>query len=110
VALTRADVEHAAALAGLTLEPGEVARLARELTTLLDHFSALRAVDLHGVEPYMLEPSDATPPRDDDRGADELVLPPADIAPGWREGYFTVPRLPAQRAVTTGTEGLTEPP
>jgi hypothetical protein len=35
--------------------------------------------------------------RADEPGADPLHVPPADLAPAWHAGFFTVPRLPSHR-------------
>ncbi|HKE14117.1 MAG TPA: Asp-tRNA(Asn)/Glu-tRNA(Gln) amidotransferase subunit GatC, partial [Kofleriaceae bacterium] len=50
-ALTRQDVLDIAQLARLHLEPDEVERLRGELSAILEHMEALRAVDTTGIEP-----------------------------------------------------------
>lgn len=49
--LTRRQVEEIALLARLALDSEEIDRLAGELTAILEHMAALRAVDTSGVEP-----------------------------------------------------------
>lgn len=51
VSVSREDVEHIARLARVRLTPDEVERLSRQLSSILDHFAALSAVDTEGVEP-----------------------------------------------------------
>lgn len=51
MSVTRDDVEHIARLARVHLGPGEVERLSAQLSSILDHFAALSAVDTEGVEP-----------------------------------------------------------
>ena len=47
--LTRKEVEDIAMLARLHLEPDEIQRLQNELGAILDHFTAIAAVDTEGV-------------------------------------------------------------
>jgi aspartyl-tRNA(Asn)/glutamyl-tRNA(Gln) amidotransferase subunit C len=49
--LTRKDIEELALLARLHLEPDELERLPGELIAILQHFSALAAVDTTDVPP-----------------------------------------------------------
>lgn len=49
--VTRADVEHAAALAHLDLTPDELARMQTDLSQILGYVAQLQALDLAGVEP-----------------------------------------------------------
>jgi aspartyl-tRNA(Asn)/glutamyl-tRNA(Gln) amidotransferase subunit C len=51
VTLTDADVRHVARLARLGLEADEVERFRSELAKILDHVSAIAALDLAGVPP-----------------------------------------------------------
>lgn len=82
-----------ARLAGLRLTGAELNRLAHELNDILSHVDELRQVDLTAVAPFRHE---ATSPalRPDLPGADRLDIPPSYLAPEWRGGFFTVPRLP----------------
>lgn len=49
--VTRADVEHAAALAHLDLTPDELARMQTDLSQILGYVAQLQQLDLAGVEP-----------------------------------------------------------
>ena len=49
--LTRKEVDEIAQLARLHLEPDEAERMQSELGAILEHFSALSAVDTEGVAP-----------------------------------------------------------
>ena len=100
-ALTRKEVEEIALLARLHLEPEELGRMQEELGAILDHFTALAAVDTAGVpalthavpmdlrlRPDLVEPSLAAevalagaPRRDGD-----LIVVPSSIAPPARSG------------------------
>lgn len=93
-----------AALARLRLEPEEAARLTGDLNTILDHMAALREVSVEGVEAEGVLEGPA-PLRDPGAPPDPLVRPPSSFAPEWREGFFTVPRLPAVDGGSMGGEG-----
>lgn len=49
--LAREDVDHVAQLARLELSDEESARMAAELSKVLDHIEKIRELDLSGVEP-----------------------------------------------------------
>lgn len=51
MSLTPEEVLHIARLARISLTPADVDRFAAQLSGILDHFSALAAVDTEGVEP-----------------------------------------------------------
>ncbi|HEX9105796.1 MAG TPA: Asp-tRNA(Asn)/Glu-tRNA(Gln) amidotransferase subunit GatC [Longimicrobiales bacterium] len=92
--VTSADVLHVAALARLRLAPEEIERLTSQLNDILGHVAELAAADTDQVQP---EPATTWPAplRDDASAPDPLALPPAELAPAWQEGFFTVPRLAA---------------
>jgi aspartyl-tRNA(Asn)/glutamyl-tRNA(Gln) amidotransferase subunit C len=96
--ISRRDVARIAALARLQLEPAELERMTGQLNSILQHMQELRAVAVADVEPFVLAAEHAAPPRADEPGADTLAVPAADLAIAWRGGFFTVPRLEAQRA------------
>lgn len=49
--LSKAQVEHIARLARLSLTPHEIERYTTELTVILDYIDQLKSVDTEGVEP-----------------------------------------------------------
>lgn len=49
--LTKAQVEHIAKLARLTLKPGDAEKMAKELTSILGYVDMLGEVNTEGVEP-----------------------------------------------------------
>ena len=51
MALTPEDVDHVAALARLGISPEERARLAEQLSGILEHFRALQALDTEDIPP-----------------------------------------------------------
>lgn len=51
MALTPKDVDHVAALARLGISDEERARFAQQLSTILDHFQALQALDTATIPP-----------------------------------------------------------
>ncbi len=51
MALTKEEVEHIAQLARVGVTDADVARFQQQLSVILDHFEALRALDTEGVPP-----------------------------------------------------------
>lgn len=88
-------VREVARLARLELDPGEAARLAEEMSSILSHFDALDRlrIETEGEAPRGRELDART--RADAPGSDPLTSGPELLAPDWRDGYFVVPRLPA---------------
>jgi len=62
--IDRAQVMHVAALARLSLDDGEVDRMAVELSAVLDHIETISQLDLEGVEPtsHVVEVANALRP------------------------------------------------
>lgn len=110
MAVTPDEVRRIAELARLELAPDEAEQLVDELNGILEHVDALQAVDLEGGEDGAPSAGtlDAGPPsasteaeparlRADEPGADPLLIPPGELAVGWRDGYFTVATLEPHR-------------
>lgn len=95
MAVTREDVLQVAALARLRLEEDEVERFTAQLNDILSHMKELEALDVEGVEAVGAVAEWNAPLRDDDVAADALRVPPSELAPSWRDGFFTVPRVAA---------------
>jgi aspartyl-tRNA(Asn)/glutamyl-tRNA(Gln) amidotransferase subunit C len=91
--ISRADVEHVADLARLTLSADEIDRLTDQLGVILDHAEDVAALDLEGVEPTahplplsnVLRPDEVRPSLD----RDEVLAQ----APAAEDGRFRVPRI-----------------
>jgi aspartyl-tRNA(Asn)/glutamyl-tRNA(Gln) amidotransferase subunit C len=84
-------VRRIAALARLDLTDAELERVAGQLRSVLDHVAALEEA---GAEPH--EEGHAAAPtagREDVVAPDPLAFPLAGMAPGFVEGFFSVPRL-----------------
>jgi aspartyl-tRNA(Asn)/glutamyl-tRNA(Gln) amidotransferase subunit C len=97
MAVTTELVEHIAALARLRLEPAEPERYRRELNHILEHVAALGGLDLREVQPFDMATEERTPARADEPALQPLALDLPALAPAFRDGFFVVPRLPAQR-------------
>jgi len=95
MAVTREDVLHVAALARLRLQEDEVERFTHQLNDILSHMEVLGTLDLEGVEAIDAATEWIAPLRADDVAPDALRVPPSELAPSWRDGFFTVPRLAA---------------
>jgi aspartyl-tRNA(Asn)/glutamyl-tRNA(Gln) amidotransferase subunit C len=91
MAVSKADVRHVAALARLELDADEVAAVAGQLSTILQHVDALRTVPVPSAAP---QSGVAEPALRPERAAPlSLAVPLAELAPAWQDGFFTVPRL-----------------
>jgi aspartyl-tRNA(Asn)/glutamyl-tRNA(Gln) amidotransferase subunit C len=91
--ITRADVEHVAALARLALTDEEIGRFTEQLGVILEHAARVEALDTEGVAPTahplpLLNVLRADEPRHClDR--DEVLAE----APAAEDGRFRVPRI-----------------
>jgi aspartyl-tRNA(Asn)/glutamyl-tRNA(Gln) amidotransferase subunit C len=91
--ITRADVEHVAALARLELRDDEVEQFAHDLGVILEHAEDIATLDLDGVEPtahpiplinvFRADEVRPTLPRDEVLGQ----------APAVEDDRFRVPRI-----------------
>ncbi len=72
--ITREEVERVAALARLSLDEGELARVSEELAGILRYVETLEGLDTEGVEPTAHVIPLATPLRED------VAAPPLDPA------------------------------
>lgn len=87
-----ATVRHVAALARLSLDESEVRDVAQKFARTLEHFRALAALDVEGVEPM----TGAAPLADVTRADEPRPSPGADrllaAAPERVEDFFSVPK------------------
>lgn len=91
--ISRADVEHVAALARLSLSDDEMEQLVGELGVILDHAEDVAELDLAGVAPTahplplvnVLRADEVRPTLD----RDEVLA----AAPAAEDGRFRVPRI-----------------
>lgn len=87
------DVRRIAGLARLRLDDDEVRTFTAQLNDILAHVEELRSAG-EGEGGAAPEGQGATLGADDP-GPDALLLAPAEIAPAFEEGFFTLPRLAA---------------
>lgn len=103
--ISRADVEHVAALASLALTPDELERLPRDLNSILGYVAELNTLDTSGVEP-LIHVSELFPKAEQAREAAESSRLRADepapsldhaavlaTAPATDGTYFKVPKV-----------------
>ena len=88
-----ATVRHVARLARLRLDDAEEAVMREELSGILEHIDAIRAMDLDGVEPttHVIEVENVLRP-DEPRPSlprDEALREASDVV----DGSFGVPRM-----------------
>ncbi|HUE77620.1 MAG TPA: hypothetical protein VMM83_06740 [Longimicrobiales bacterium] len=91
--VTPEEVRRLAVMARLGLEAAEATALARQLTGILEHVDRLEVPSGEDVAAPVADAPASAPLRADLPGADKLDRGPADFAPEWRDGFFTVPRL-----------------
>lgn len=95
MSVSREDVQHVARLARLPLSEDELDRFTSQLNSILMHVVELQELGDIDADALASTVEWPAPLRDDVPGADPLRAPPAAFAPGWRDGFFTVPRLAA---------------
>ena len=107
VTVTIQEIHRIAALAHLRLEQGEAERMARDMSSILDHMAVLGGVALEpspasgvprtgdSARPGREDSAGTGPPTEaDETMPDPLERPLSRMAPDWRDGFFVVPRLP----------------
>lgn len=85
-------VRSVAALARIGLPDDQVARMAQELSGILDHMDVLAAVDTSQAVGADVG-GQGMPLRSDEEPSAPLVRPREAFAPEMRDGFFLVPRL-----------------
>lgn len=90
--VSREEIRRIAELARLSLSEEELDRLHAELDGILGHLDVLRELGDVAAE---TDPAEGMRLRDDEPGVETLHQAPVELAPEWRNGFFTVPRLPA---------------
>jgi aspartyl-tRNA(Asn)/glutamyl-tRNA(Gln) amidotransferase subunit C len=103
VAVSPEEVRRIAELARLRLEPEEIDAMAAQLSSVLAHMEALAVVEAGegraGPEDggEAAAGPDGGPPasvlRPDEPGTDPLSISPAELAPEFSDGLFTLPRV-----------------
>ncbi len=94
MALTREEVRRIARLARLEIAPEEEARLAQQLSSILDYVKQLEALDVSEVEPMTHALAEGALPLREDEVAESLS-PEAALAnaPERAGSCFKVPRI-----------------
>lgn len=100
------EIHRIAALARLRLEEGEAERMAREMSSILEHMAVLAEVAVEAAPTPGVPRGKSSPRPGEDSGGtgsatlegeatpDSLERPLSRMAPDWRDGFFVVPRLP----------------
>ncbi len=87
------EVRKIARLAEMAVDDAELPRLVSQLVGIVAYVAQLEAAPVEGdVEPFVPGPQ-AVAWRTDVVAPQPLALPPASLAPEFREGFFVVPRL-----------------
>jgi len=93
MALSEKEVEHIAALARLKLDEAERARLARELSVILDYVEKLGELDLAGISPTSHVAEIPTPMRPDVVEPSPAAEAALRAAPSLHGRHIRVPRV-----------------
>lgn len=91
--VSRADVEHIARLAELQVDEASLEPLAEQLSRILEYVAQLSEVAAGDASRPFVPGPEAIRLRPDEVRPWPLACPPAEFAPSFREGFFTVPRL-----------------
>ena len=91
--ISRAGVEHVAALARLSLSDAESDRMASELDRILEYANALAEIDTTGVEPTSHAVLRSTPLRADDAATPLDPRIAVANAPSHEGSAFVVPKV-----------------
>lgn len=92
--ISPAEVARIADLARLRLTEDELERFTPQLNQILAHFAELTGVADAAAAVGVLGEAMA-PLAPDEPGADPLLAGPETFAPGFEQGFFTLPRLSA---------------
>jgi aspartyl-tRNA(Asn)/glutamyl-tRNA(Gln) amidotransferase subunit C len=93
VKISEAEVLHVARLARLTLEPEELIRFKRELSSILDYMDMLKEIDTTGVEPTFHAHSITNALRDDSVIQSQSATDALMNAPCVHNDLFVVPKV-----------------
>ncbi len=90
--ITRDDVLHVARLSALEVPDADLPRLVEQLQSIVAMVEQLNEVTVAGkAPPFNAGPAQAEL-RPDVVNPEPLARPPADFAPGFSGGFFSVPR------------------
>ena len=104
MSVSREEVEKIARLAELRIEDDAVDPLAGQLSRILEYVARLSEVPGgETLRPFVAGP-DAIRLRPDEVRPWPLAVPPAKVAPAFREGFFAVPRLGQFGGAETGDD------
>ncbi|MBI5525958.1 MAG: hypothetical protein HY897_06450 [Deltaproteobacteria bacterium] len=92
------ETRTAARLAGLVTGEDEIAALASQLSTVIDHFASIRDIDTSDVPPTHLAFKVETPFRKDVPGDPLSAAAVFRAAPAKDGSRLTVPRAPSERS------------
>lgn len=93
MSVTREEVLRIAQLAELDVDEETLPALADQMSRILDYVAQLAAVPAsEQLRPYVPGP-DAIRFRADEVNPAPLAIPPAELAPAFKEGFFVVPKL-----------------
>jgi aspartyl-tRNA(Asn)/glutamyl-tRNA(Gln) amidotransferase subunit C len=92
MSIGRDEVVHVAKLAELAVPEEELDRLVSQLARIVDYVAQLDRLPAERMEEAFLPGPQAVALREDVPAPVPLARPPAELAPEFAEGLFTVPR------------------
>ena len=93
MSVSQEEALRIAQLAEMDVDEEALPALAEQLSAILDYVAQLNAVSGgENARPYIAGP-DVVRFRPDEVKPQPLALPPKELAPAFKEGFFTVPRL-----------------
>lgn len=93
--ISSSEVLKVAQLAELAVDEADLGTLVRQFNDIVGYVAQLDALPSEGeIAPFVPGPG-AVRWREDVVRAEPLALPPAALAPAFRDGFFVVPRLSA---------------
>jgi aspartyl-tRNA(Asn)/glutamyl-tRNA(Gln) amidotransferase subunit C len=93
VKITESEVLHVAHLARLKLEPEELAKFQKELSSILDYMDLLQEIDTKGIEPTFHAHSITNALRDDAVIQSQHMSDALRNAPMVQDDLFIVPKV-----------------
>lgn len=91
--ISRDDVLHIAALAEIAVDDADLPSLVEQLDRIVEYVAQLEQAPAEGDLPAFVPGPAQVAWRADEVRPEPLAIPPSQMAPEWRSGYFVVPRL-----------------
>lgn len=91
--ISREEVLHIAELAEIGVDDADLPSLVEQLDRIVEYVAQLERAPAEGDLLSFVPGPVQVPWRVDEVRPEPLAIPPGQMAPAWRGGYFVVPRL-----------------